>query len=200
MSAAVLLLGLVTLQRVGELMLSRRNTRAALERGAYEVAAEHYPLIVALHATWMAGLWLLALPRDLSLPWLAGFLVLQAIRVWVIQTLGDRWTTRIIILPGEPLVRTGPYRFLPHPNYAVVIAEIAVLPMVFGLTAFALVFSVANALVLLVRVAEESAALANEARTDGCPERAIMGSPMENDSQSCGLTNRNAERTSSSGT
>ena len=171
MSAAVLLLGLITLQRLGELILSNHNTRAALRRGGYEVAAEHYPSIVALHATWLAGLWLLAPGLELALPWLAVFVVLQAIRIWVIRALGHRWTTRIIIVPGAPLVRTGPYRFARHPNYAVVIAEIAVLPMVFGLTAYGLVFSVANALVLLVRVDAESAALANGVRTGGCTER-----------------------------
>lgn len=157
-----LILGLVTLQRLGELVLSRRNTERLRGRGAYEVAPGHYPLIVALHAVWLVGLWFIVVWRghaDVSWPWLAVFLVLQVLRVWVLATLGERWTTRIIVLPGAPLVKSGPYRFVAHPNYCIVAAEILVLPLVFGLMWYGLVFSVLNAVVLWIRIRAEEAAL-----------------------------------------
>lgn len=156
------ILGLVTLQRLGELVLSRRNTERLLAQGAHEVAAGHYPLIVALHAAWLAGLWYLAVWRadvGVNLAWLAVFVVLQGLRVWVIATLGPRWTTRIIVLPGAPLVREGPYRLVSHPNYCIVAAEILVLPLCFGLAWFGIVFSGLNALVLWIRIHAEEAAL-----------------------------------------
>ena len=159
MTLAVLVLGFVTLQRLGELLLSARNTRRLLARGAREVSPGHYPLLIALHAAWLAGLWWLAWDRVVSPPWLAGFALLQVLRVWNIAVLGERWTTRIIVLPGAPLVRRGPYRWFPHPNYAVVVGEFAVLPLVFGLPWYALGFSVLNALVLAVRIRAENRAL-----------------------------------------
>jgi methyltransferase len=151
---------LVTLQRLGELVLARSNTRRLVERGAVEHAPGHYPLIVVLHATWLAGLWILAPGITPSLPWLGLFAVLQLMRLWVIASLGRRWTTRILVLPGASLVRRGPYRLVDHPNYAVVAAEIAVLPLAFGLVGYAALFSVLNALVLGVRIRAENAALA----------------------------------------
>ena len=93
--------------------------------------------------------------------------LLQALRIWVIATLGRRWTTRIIVLEGAPLVRRGPYRFLAHPNYVVVGAEIAVLPLMFGLIWSAVVFSALNALILFVRIRAENAALGMGARSAG---------------------------------
>lgn len=159
MTFSIAVLVLVTLQRLGELVLANRNTTRLKAKGAVEVGAGHYPLIVALHAAWLAGLWLLAWDRPVLLGWLLVFVVLQALRVWVIASLGGRWTTRIIILPQAPLVRRGPYRLLSHPNYVVVVGEIAVLPLAFGLPVFALVFSILNALVLTVRIRAEGAAL-----------------------------------------
>jgi methyltransferase len=159
MSLAALILGFVTLQRLGELVLARRNTARLLARGAQEVGGHHYPLIVLLHAAWLAGLWGLALHRAPDLGWLAAFVVLQLLRVWVIATLGERWTTRIIVLPQAPLVAAGPYRFVSHPNYCVVAAEILVLPLVFGLVWYGLVFSILNGLVLWLRIRTEDAAL-----------------------------------------
>lgn len=156
---SIALLAFVTLQRLGELVLARRNTAALLARGAREVAAEHYPAMVALHAGWIIGLWLLAPGRPVELLWFVVFMGLQLLRLWVLATLQGRWTTRIIILPGAPLVRSGPYRFLRHPNYAIVIGEIAVLPLAFGLPLYAIVFSLLNALILHVRVKAENAAL-----------------------------------------
>jgi methyltransferase len=163
MTLAELILGLVTLQRLGELILARRNTDRLRAHGAYEVAAGHYPLIVALHAAWLAGLWYFVLSGSadsVSWAWLGVFVILQALRVWVIATLGPRWTTRIIVLPGAPLVASGPYRFVSHPNYCVVAAEILVLPLVFGLLWYAVVFSVLNAVALWIRIRAEAAALA----------------------------------------
>lgn len=159
MILSILILGFVTLQRLGELVLARRNTRRLLARGGVEAGALHYPIIVGLHAGWLGGLWWLAWDRPANLAWLAVFAVLQVLRVWVIATLGGRWTTRIITLPGEPVVTRGPFRFLRHPNYAVVAAEIAVLPLVFGLYGYAVVLSILNASVLFVRIRAEEAAL-----------------------------------------
>jgi methyltransferase len=159
MTLAVLVLALVTAQRLGELVLARRNTARLLAQGGVEHGAGHYPLIVALHAAWLGGLWLLAWDRPVQPGWLAAYLVLQGLRAWVLLSLGRRWTTRIIIVPGETLVRRGPYRFVSHPNYLVVAGEIAVLPLVFGLPIYALSFSALNALVLAVRIRVEAAAL-----------------------------------------
>jgi methyltransferase len=157
-----LILGLVTLQRLGELVLAQRNTTRLLAQGAREVAGGHYPLIVALHAAWLVGLWYFVLARGplcVDWAWLAVFVVLQALRVWVIATLGQRWTTRIIVLPGAPLVTTGPYRFVSHPNYLVVVGEILVLPLCFGLAWYGIIFSLLNAMVLWIRIRAEAAAL-----------------------------------------
>ncbi|NJO38371.1 MAG: hypothetical protein HC871_13155 [Rhizobiales bacterium] len=160
MTLTIVVLLLVTLQRLGELWIARSNTRWLLERGAREAAPEHYPLIVAVHAAWLAGLWLLAYDRPPSLPWLGLFVVLQALRIWILVTLGRRWTTRIIVLPYAPLVTGGPFRFLSHPNYCVVAAEIFVLPMAFGHVWYAVLFSILNAIVLTVRIRAENEALA----------------------------------------
>ena len=100
MILSVVILALVTAQRLGELALSGRNTRRLLARGAIESGASHYPLIVGLHAAWLVGLWFLAWDRPANLAWLVVFLGLQVLRVWVIASLGERWTTRIIVLPG----------------------------------------------------------------------------------------------------
>jgi len=154
-----IILLLVTLQRVGELWLSRRNTKRLLANGARELAPGHFPLIVAVHVLWLGVLWWLAPLRAVGFFWLAMFVAIEVARIWVLASLGARWTTRIIIVPDEPLVRRGPYRFVDHPNYLVVAAEIAVLPLVFGLWQVALVFTLLNAAVLAVRIREENRAL-----------------------------------------
>ncbi|MBC7737533.1 MAG: hypothetical protein H7245_10040 [Candidatus Saccharibacteria bacterium] len=159
MPFASVILALVTAERLGELWLARRNTARLLARGAVEYAPDHYPLIVGLHAMWLAGLWLLAWDAPVNLGWLAVFGALQVLRVWVLATLGARWTTRIIVLPAVPLVASGPYRLLSHPNYVVVVGELLVLPLVFGLTLFALTFTVLNAAVLFIRIRAENDAL-----------------------------------------
>ncbi|MGO4706894.1 isoprenylcysteine carboxyl methyltransferase family protein [Microvirga sp. 2MCAF38] len=160
MMLSVAILAFVTVERLGELWFARRNTQGLLARGAYEFAPEHYPLIVALHAAWLGGLWFISWDRPVNLVWLLVFVLLQVLRAWVLLTLRERWTTRIIIVPNEKLVREGPYRWISHPNYVVVAGEIAVLPLVFGLPLYALVFSILNGCVLAIRIRAENAALA----------------------------------------
>ena len=159
MTFAALILGLVTLQRGGELVLARHNTRRLLAAGAVEVAPSHYPLIIAVHASWLLGLWIFGWNAPVRPAWLALFCLLQLLRVWVIATLGPRWTTRIIVAPGLPLVASGPYRWLSHPNYVVVASEIAVLPLCLGLPWFALLFTALDAAILSIRIRAENRAL-----------------------------------------
>ena len=153
------IMAFVTAQRLAELVIDRRNTTRLLAAGAREVGARHYPAMVAMHAAWLAALWFWVGDRSINLPLLAAFGVLQLLRVWVLATLGPRWTTRIIVTPDAPLVRTGPFRFLRHPNYTVVTAEIAILPLVFGLVWIAVLFTVLNAAMLYVRIGAENRAL-----------------------------------------
>jgi methyltransferase len=155
----IVILALVTLERAAELLLANRNTRRLLAAGAREHAPGHYPLIVALHLLWLVSLWWLAPRRPFNGFWLGLFVLIEVGRIWVLATLGSRWTTRIIVMPDAPLVRRGPYRWVNHPNYAVVVAEIAVLPLVFGLWRVALLFSIVNAIVLWFRIRQENQAL-----------------------------------------
>lgn len=154
------LIGFVTVQRLAELGLAQWNTRRLREQGGVEFGAAHYPLIVVLHAFWLLGLWVFGHGRGVNPFWLAIFIPLQAGRIWVIASLGRRWTTRVIVLPGEAAVAHGPYRFMRHPNYLVVMLEIAVVPLALSLPLFALVFSLANAAVLAIRIRVEDEALA----------------------------------------
>lgn len=156
---SIALLAFVTVQRLVELPIAAANTRRLLAAGGHEVAPGHYPLIVAMHASWLVTLWWLAPSRSIDLLFLALFVLVEAGRVWVLRTLGPRWTTRIIVVPGELLVTRGPYRFVDHPNYLIVIAEIAILPLVFGLWQVALLFSLLNAIALAVRIRAENQAL-----------------------------------------
>ena len=162
----------MTLSRLIELPFARANTNRLIAAGGHEVAAGHYPLIVLLHAAWLATLWWLAPRQPVDLPLLGLFAIVELGRIWVLRTLGQRWTTRIIVMPSETLVSRGPYRYLNHPNYAVVIAEIALLPLVFGLWRTALVFSLLNAAILAVRIRAENEALsACRSRSVGTPAR-----------------------------
>lgn len=157
---------LVAMQRLGELAYARRNTARLLAAGGREVGAGHYPFLVALHAGWLAALWFFV-PADAPVSWplLVVFALLQVGRLWVIASLGHHWTTRIVTLPGAPLVGRGPYRFLRHPNYVVVAAEILVLPLAFGAWQIALGFSAANGALLAWRIRVEDAALAERQYT-----------------------------------
>lgn len=159
MTAAEIILALVTAQRGAELLLSRYNTRALMARGAIEVGGGHYPLMVAVHASWLVSLWAFGHDQPINLIALAAYVALQGLRVWVMATLGSRWTTGIIVLPNAPLVAKGPYRYLRHPNYAVVVGEIAVLPLMLDLPWLAVLFTVLNALVLFTRMRAENRAL-----------------------------------------
>jgi methyltransferase len=158
-TSAELILGLVTAQRAGELILSHYNTRRLMARGAVEVAPRHYPLVVAVHATWLIALWAFGHDRPVQMIALVFYLALQALRFWVMRTLGPRWTTRIIVLPGERLISAGPYRYLAHPNYAVVVGEIALLPLALSLPWLAAIFTILNAPVLFIRIRAENRAL-----------------------------------------
>ncbi len=160
MLPAVALLVFVALQRGAELVWGRQNERRLRAMGAVEVGAGHYPLIVLLHATWLAWICLRGWDRPLVWPWVALFLLLQAARVWVLATLGRRWTTRVLFIPGETLVKRGPFRIVPHPNYTVVVLEIVVLPLAFGLWGAAIVFGLLNLAMLTWRLRVEERVLA----------------------------------------
>jgi methyltransferase len=164
-TAAEFILAAVALQRAGELVVSRSNTGKLLARGAVEVAPGHYPLIVAVHAAWLISLWVFGHDQPVNIVAFLFYLVLQGLRFWVMRTLGARWTTRIIVLPEQPLVSAGPYRFLPHPNYVVVAGEIALLPLVLGLPLLAALFTILNAAILAIRIRAENRALAASRET-----------------------------------
>ena len=157
---AAVFLGFIVIQRLAELALAKRNTAKLLARGAVEHAPGHYLLIVALHSAWIAALIFLGFGKPIAFFWLAIFILLQVFRVWILMTLGERWTTRIIVL-NEPLVAKGPFAYFRHPNYMLVVGEIFVAPMVLGLWQVALLFSVLNALVLAIRIRAEDQALSS---------------------------------------
>lgn len=161
MSLLWIVLALVAAERLAELVLARRNTARLLARGGIEHGRGHYPLIVALHAAWLAAMALL-IPADTppDWRWLGLFVILQGARVWVLASLGPYWTTRVISVPDAPLVRRGPYRFMAHPNYLVVVLEIALLPLAFGAWRIALAFSLLNGALLWHRLRVETSALA----------------------------------------
>ena len=159
-----LAVALVATQRLLELALARRNERKARAKGAVERGWGHYPFVVALHSLWLVSTLVEGLLRGPEFPafWplpLALFLLVQPLRYWAIFSLGERWNTKILVLPGEKSVRRGPYRYLDHPNYVVVVAEILTFPLIFGAWITALVFTVLNAVILSVRIREENRAL-----------------------------------------
>ncbi len=156
---------LVAGQRLLELVLARRNERRARARGAVERGRGHYPFIVALHTLWLVCTLTEGLLRGPEVPvfWpvpLALFLLVQPLRYWALFSLGESWNTKILVVPGSNPVRRGPYRYLNHPNYVVVVVEILAFPLIFGAWVTALVFTVLNAAVLYVRIREENRALA----------------------------------------
>jgi methyltransferase len=160
------LVGVVAAQRLLELALSASHRRALLARGGVEHGASHYPWMVLLHATFLpacvAEVWLLERPLALLVAMSAGVLITVAmlVRFWTIDTLGERWCTRVIVLADEPAITAGPYRYLRHPNYLAVVVEIAAIPMVHTAWLTALVYSVLNAVILRVRIRVEERALA----------------------------------------
>jgi methyltransferase len=163
--ALVLAAAAIAVQRAAELRLARRNERRARSRGAIEHGAGHYPAFFVLHAGWLAGwlieAWLRGPAVASTWPvWLSLVGVAEALRYWAIATLGPRWNTRILVVPGEPLVRRGPYRYLRHPNYLAVVIELAAVPLVFGAWMTAFAASALNAVLLLaIRIPAEERAL-----------------------------------------
>jgi methyltransferase len=162
---SVIVLLLVTAQRLSELIIARRNTARLVARGGIESGGAHYPVMVVLHAAWLGGLWFFALWQQPSLPLLGLYAAAQGFRLWILASLGQRWTTRIITVPGESLVARGPYKYLRHPNYLLVAVEIPLLPLVFGLWAFALLFALLNFAMLAWRIRVENASLSAISRT-----------------------------------
>lgn len=165
----VVLVVLVGLERLAEVVVSQRNAAWAFERGGVETGRGHYPVMVVLHVGLLAGCVLEILLLDRPFVPLLGWTMLavvvasQALRWWCIETLGRQWNTRVIVVPGLPLVRSGPYRLLRHPNYVVVVAEGAALPLVHSAWLTAVVFAVANAALLTTRIRAEDRALATAA-------------------------------------
>ena len=162
MAPAWMIISAVALQRVIELVYASRNAIRLKRRGGIEFGRKHYPLIVLLHLAWI--LTIAAGVRREPIVHIVPLLIfglLQILRVAVIATLGTYWTTRVISVPGVPLVSHGPYRYLRHPNYLVVAGEIAALPLVFGQVTNAVIFSLLNAAVLAWRIRVENAALAS---------------------------------------
>jgi len=160
LTALYIALAVVALQRLVELFYSALNTRRLLARGGVETGAIQYPFIVVLHAAWLASMAIFIPASARPNLWLLGlYAALQFLRAWTIAALGPYWTTRIISVPGEPLVRRGPYRIFRHPNYIVVCAEIAILPLAFGAVEIAIVFSILNASLLSWRIRTEERTL-----------------------------------------
>ena len=152
----------VILLRIGELILSKSNEKWLLKNGAVEHGKKHYPLIVAMHTLFILSVmleYLFRSPNFFSLPLIISYLLLIAFKAWVVLSLGKFWNTKIYRIPNFSLVEKGPYAFVKHPNYLVVIAEIAIIPLAFHLYYTAILFSFLNALMLLVRIRVENKAL-----------------------------------------
>ncbi|GAA3226438.1 isoprenylcysteine carboxyl methyltransferase family protein [Nonomuraea helvata] len=175
MSAYLVLIGLVVLERLAELTVARRNLAWARSRGGIEYGRRHYPWIVVAHAALLAAapaeVWLLGRPFVPLLGWpmLAVAVLAQGLRWWCIGTLGRQWNTRVVVVPDMPLVRGGPYRWLRHPNYVAVVAEGLALPLVHTAWLTALCFTAANAVLLTVRIRVENAALSGRRAPAGEP-------------------------------
>jgi methyltransferase len=158
-------LGLLALERFGELFLSRRNAKLARAAGAVEAGRGHYPAMVAFHTLFLVscGLEVILVPRSFpgALGWAAFGLALlaQGLRYWAVACLGARWNTRVLVWPGVPPVTSGPYRFLRHPNYLAVVVEMAAVPLVYGAWATAAIFSLGNLVLLSIRIRSEEQAL-----------------------------------------
>jgi methyltransferase len=174
MNLALAVLIFVTAQRFAEFIWDWDNTRRLRAAGGVEFGGMHYPAMILVHAGWLAGLWVLGYDRPVIPAYLIAFLLLQIGRYWVLVTLGRRWTTRVIVLPGAPLIESGPYRLMRHPNYAVVAGELVFVPLALGLPLYALVSLVLYAGAALLRIQVENSALAT-----GSPlrtERVAVGS------------------------
>ncbi len=169
--AFTVLVALVGLERIAELRVSHRNAAWSFERGGTETGQGHYPFMVVLHSGFLVAMLVEAwvrrpdVPAALAWSMLALVLAAQALRWWCITTLGPRWNTRVIIVPGLAPVASGPYRFLSHPNYVAVVLEGVALPLVHASWITAVAFTVLNAGLLTVRLRSENAALATLPRS-----------------------------------
>ncbi len=157
----ILILSLVTAQRAIELVIAHRNTKKLEARGGFEVGSNRYGFVVALQVLWLAGLWYLVLYQlpPIGQPWIYTYVVLEAARGWIVAGLGSRWTTRLMVIPGEALPDEGLHSWIRHANYLVVAAEVVILPMAFGLWWYAILFGVLNLALLGWRIKSEEAAL-----------------------------------------
>jgi methyltransferase len=170
-------IGLVIVQRLAELRFSAGNVRGLKARGGIESGADHYPWMVLLHTLFLASCiaepWLLDRPAFpvLAVSMLVALAFAMGLRAWTLATLGDRWTTRVMVVPGEAPVTAGPYRFLDHPNYLAVVVEIVAIPMIHTAWLTAAVFTVLNAVMLRLRISVEERALTRFTKRDGEPER-----------------------------
>ena len=166
MTAYILLIVAVAAERLAEMVVSARHARWAIERGGVEYGQAHFPVMVSMHAALLVACVVEVVAADRPfLPWLgwpmlAVVLAAQGLRWWCIVTLGNQWNTRVIVVPGLPLVSAGPYRWLRHPNYLAVALEVAALPLVHTAWVTAVFFTVANAAMLRVRIRVEERALA----------------------------------------
>lgn len=164
-AAYLLLLGLVVAERLRELRLSDRHARSMLARGGVEVGRRHYRVMVALHAAFLVACEVEVIGLDRPFPGAPGWFALavavaaQLLRLWAMRTLGDHWTARIVVIPEAWPITNGPYRYVRHPNYLAVTLEVAAIPLIHGAYLTAILFSLANALLLRVRVRAEEAAL-----------------------------------------
>lgn len=158
------ILSIVILQRLLELVIAKRNEKNMRAKGAYEVGASHYPLMILLHVSFFASLLIEVFfykltPSPLFFLFLVMFLSVQGLRIWCLTSLGSFWNTKIIILPGATVVSKGPYKYLRHPNYLVVSIEITLLPLMFQAYFTAICFTILNAIMLSIRIPTEERAL-----------------------------------------
>ncbi len=158
----ILFIAFIIFLRIGELLISKSNEKWLLQNNAVEYGKSHYPFIVALHVLFIASLiveYYTRQPLAGNLCFLLLFFTLLAFKIWVIMSLGKFWNTKIYHISNIPLIKKGPYKYLKHPNYIIVITEIAIIPLVFQLYYTAILFSILNAIMLFVRIKEENKAL-----------------------------------------
>jgi len=161
--AFILFISFVILLRMGEMILSRRNEAWLLQHGAIETGQRHYPVIIVLHVLFFASLiveYSVKQTITFNVFLLIPFFILQAAKIWIVFSLGKFWNTKIYRIPDAPLIKRGPYRYFKHPNYMIVVIEIAVIPLMFQLVYTAIVFSILNAIVLTIRIYEENKVIA----------------------------------------
>ena len=160
----ILFVSFVILLRIAELYVARRNEKWMVQNGAVEYGKKHYPFIIALHSLFFVSLiieYSMQQTPSFSLIFLLIYLLLIAFKVWIIASLGKFWNTKIFRIQNYPLINKGPYKYIKHPNYIIVIAEIALIPLIFQLYYTALIFTLLNAIMLSVRIKEENLALRN---------------------------------------